>query len=103
MTPLEVVNYHEDFPHYEWMNNMEYAGNVIILTWLSAEARNQPMKTGETLCEVRFKYLGGSGELKWAKANSVSKTSEKVFTAMWTDIGKAYYLKLNSATIGTGE
>lgn len=103
MTPIEVVNYHEGFPHYEWMNNLEYAENVIILTWLSTKARNQPMKTGETICELRFKYIGGEAELKWAKTNSVTKTSEKVFTAMWTEVGKAYYLKLINAEIKSEE
>jgi len=103
LAPVEVVNYHKDFPHYEWMNNLTYAPNMIILTWLSAEARNRPLKTGEAICEIQFKYLGGKTELKWAKSNSVSKTSEKVFTAMWTDVGKAFYLKLNNAVIGSEE
>lgn len=101
LTPVNVVNYHEDFPELEWLNNMDYGPNMIILTWLSNEARNRTLNTGEVICELQFEYSGGETELKWARADDVTEGDKKVLTAMWTEQGIAYYLKFINAIIGT--
>ncbi|MCD4683992.1 MAG: hypothetical protein K8R86_11975 [Bacteroidales bacterium] len=101
LTPVDIVNYHEEFPSYEWMNNLSYGPDIIILTWLSSQAKNQVMKTGEVICELQFKYTGGKTELKWAKADDVTITSKNIVTAMWTQMGEIYYLTLKNASIGS--
>ncbi len=101
LTPVDITNYHEDFPHYEWMNNLNYEKDVIILTWLSTKATNQEMKTGEVICELQFKYIGGETELKWVVERDITKAKKKILTAMWTDKGVVYDLTLKNVSIGS--
>jgi hypothetical protein len=64
LEPIDVLFPNPNFPFYEWMCNIYYSPDEILLTWLSFSGA-QTITPPEVLCEIEFEYNGGCSPLIW--------------------------------------
>ncbi|MCD4732246.1 MAG: hypothetical protein K8R74_16700, partial [Bacteroidales bacterium] len=102
LTPLFVTYPNTDYLFYEWLNNLSYGPNEIILTWLSFSGGVYP-ESGDTMCIIEFDYIGvpGYSDLTW---NHYEKDSIEILqkgnTSLWTWDGTSFELNLIDGGIG---
>jgi len=100
MTPVNVTYPNENFPHYEWLNNLNYGPGVIIFTWLNSKARDIDPVPGKVMCIVEFTYIGEKhySPLNWIIAKN--KNPQKEMTAIWNAMGERVTVKLINGSVG---
>jgi hypothetical protein len=100
MTPVNVTYPNKDFPHYEWMNNLNYGPGIILFTWLNKMARNIDPTPGEVMCVIEFTYMGEEhySPLNWVTKDT--KNPKKEMTTIWNEKGEKFTLKLTDGSVG---
>ncbi len=102
LTPVDVTYPNPALPFYEWSNNLAYAPNEIILTWLSFSG-GAFLNPADVLCTIEWTYVGDPefSALDFSLVgDEIPGWPEKGMTAIWTSGGVQYVLSYNNGSVG---
>ncbi len=103
LTPVSVVFTNPTMPFYEWMNNLTYGPDEIILTWLSFSGGIFPAP-GEELCQIEWTYTGDPdfSSLVWGLEvkDPIPGWPEKGLSAIWSTAGTIYDATFVDGSVG---
>ncbi len=103
LTPTNVNFTNANLPFYEWTNNLTFAADEIILTWLSFTSGYTPTP-GEELCTIDWDYTGDPDRsditFNTEAKENMPELKAKGMTAVWTSFGGIYTLSFNHGGVG---
>ncbi len=76
-----------NFPSYEWLNNLNYNDNTMLLTWLQAKGSNIYPDEDEIICTLHLKIMKivDSTELMFSQMSGVSSNTERGLTTFYNE------------------
>jgi len=103
LTPVDVSYSDPNFPFYEWMNNLAYGPEEIILSWTSSTMPKYP-DIGDVFCTIEFNYTGypSYSDLTWGLSEGGNKNAKGEST-IWNGNADSYFLTLEDGSCGLSE
>jgi len=76
LNSVSFVNYHANFPSYEWITNV--VDSVMYLNWVSSSLVAVPVTGTIVLFEIQCNYVEGSTDLNWLLSLLVDQGSQAI-------------------------
>jgi len=104
LTPVDVSYSDPNFPFYDWINNLAYGPDEIILTWTSSTIPKYP-DIGDVFCTIEFNYIGypGYSDLTWDLSDGGNNKDVKGEATIWNGNADPYILTLIDGSCGLSE